>query len=137
VDGSFVSATPEGREVKRWNYEGRVIQTFSSSDSIHKLMALNNEIIVGAPSSRFTSFFLWRISTGRCCCTTTNSGLVTSLEKISESKFVSSSTDYVLRVWNEKGECIETINTTFAITEMLKLGELKNRFVSRDSLFFV
>jgi len=124
-NGSFVTGGEWDKTLKRWSSDdGTVLMNFttSNSDSIWTVAELNSDIIVSVDMS--STIILWNISTGdRLHTLTLHSDTVCSLVKLSTNKFVSGSNDKTIRVWDYKGNCIETIQTEDAIGAIARSGD--------------
>jgi len=115
TDGSFVSGC-EDTELKRWNRNGTVLQTFDHSNVL-KVMELKSDVIVSATDANLK---VWRVSTGDCLHTLNDSFSCIQLLKLSETLFLSNLYNMV-KVWNgDKGVCIENI-PTYRTKAMLRL----------------
>jgi len=126
-DGSFVSAAK--RRLKRWNKEGKLLQTFSGhSNYVLRVLQLGSGVIVSAAEDR--SLKMWRVSseeqetTTECIRTmTSHSAAVFALAKLSTNKFVSGAFDNKIIVWNEQGDCIETIDSEYEILGLIRVRD--------------
>jgi len=133
-DGSFVSV---GHKMMRWDLEGKLLQTFSGQSKpklIERVIELNNDIIMSVIFE--DTMKIWRVSTGEClrtldCC----GGNVTQLVKLSRNKFFSWGRDSRLRVWNDEGDCIETIPTMKGLRNITRVGDYIVATRSSSSLF--
>ena len=103
-DGSFVSAS--GTTMKRWDEKGTVLQTFSVSSHVNRVIQLNRDVIVSASNDAKVN--MWNVSTGECLRTLArHSTRVRGLEKVKDGVFASGSADGKVVVWDEKGAVIE------------------------------
>jgi len=120
-DGTFVSASQD-QTLKRWNSDGRVIRTiFGHRSEVERVIELRVNILVSASSDYTVK--IWKLPFGECLRNLTLHTLsVNGLMRVSESKFASISDDKTLRVWNIKGECVETIHTEHQMTACLRLS---------------
>jgi len=118
-DGSFVSGSDDGM-VKRWNEAGEVLQSFPGDSDWSSLLELRPNIIVMITSHCY-SMRVQNLSTGECICIrNAHSDFVCGLVKIAEDKFLSASFDKKIKVWNEQGNCIETIKWGDSITAIAR-----------------
>jgi len=121
-DGSFVSGS-EDKTLKRWNSEGTVLQSFAGHSSpVRHVIELNNNTIVSGTDD-FLKIF--QVSSGRCTHTLTpHSSFLSGLVKLSKDKFVSGSYDKTIRMWNNRGDPLETVRAEHDIEKMLRLGDM-------------
>jgi len=120
-DGSIVSGCET--IMKRWlPCTGEVLQTFSKHEcNVWRIIQLNKKVIVS--TSVDSTLKMWNVHTGECIRTirkqsSMNDVRVQGLVKLSKeggNYFASGGLDRELRVWNERGECIETIRTGFRV----------------------
>jgi len=107
-DGSFVTSSMD-YTLKRWEVTtGAVLRTFEGhKEWVYRLMELKSDVIVGATGERLR---MWQVSTGMLLRTMNlHSNGVFALIKLSKGMFASGSIDKTVRVWNDKGNCIQTI----------------------------
>jgi len=128
-DGSFVSAAFNSY-IWRWNERGTILQSFYGQEFFLQVIELNENVIVSA--ARDLTLKMWQVSnettTGLCLHTMSSasdsdpfSGHV-HMAKLSDHKFASVSSDRRLRVWNHKGECMQTIQTDEKMEAVTRVG---------------
>jgi len=110
-DGSFVSGGTA--KILRWDEEGRLLQTFTGHDEYTSIFTmiieLSSGVIVSIVScSEDVTLKIWDVSTGLCLRTLDIHGDAI-LVKLSRDRFLSWGHEGTLRVWNERGDCNETI----------------------------
>jgi len=134
-DGSFVSGSGD-TTIKRWEKNGTVLQVLSGhNDWVRKMIQLNSHVLVSASDDM--TLKMWQISTAECLRTLTlHSSYIYGLINLSDKqhKFASGSMDNTLRVWDDKGDCIQVIKTKYAIEAMTRLGDGSICTVSRNRL---
>ena len=120
-DDSFVSAAYI--TMKRWDVDGRVLQTFSGhSKTINRVIELNKDVIVSASDD--TTVKMWKVSTGECLRTLTlHSNSVIGLEKVSDGVFASGYWGGGIVVWDERGDFIETHQSKSGLRLMTRLRD--------------
>jgi len=129
TDGSMISVSYD--KMTRWNIEGgTVLQDFTEQwKGTLQVIELKPDVIVGA--SEHGMLTMWKASTGECFHTMTLSipdekrkvsNSIYGLVKLSEDAFVSGSVDQLIREWNFKGECVQTIKAEYEISAMTRLG---------------
>jgi len=125
-DGTFISGSYG--YMKHWNESGEELRTFSWQPvRIIQIMSLKRDIIVTASDDgkKGATTKIWKVSTGECLHTDTRSThLVQGLVKLSDSHFVSGSSDEMIEVWNDKGECFQTIEANHCIDWMTRVGDV-------------
>jgi len=121
-DGSIVSGAVGG-ELRRWDTSGRLLQAFLGGHTIHQVIEWKHNVILSGSGD--CSIKLWNATSGDCLRTMTvpSSLGIYGLIPLSRDKFVSGSSDGVIRVWDERGRCIETIRSRTPITLMIRVGE--------------
>jgi len=133
-DGSFVSCASDYTfEMIRWDVEGIVLHTFyGHSESILDVIELEHDIIVGASFNHI--LIMWKVSTGECLRTLNQHHMsVPQLIKLSNNKFVSWDRSSTMRVWNHKGDCIETVPTEYDVYRMMRVDNYIVTMASSDS----
>jgi len=107
VDGSFVSGAFDSTMV-RWNRSGLVLQTFDhSGQSIEVLLELNSDTIVNGAGR---TLCIWKMSSGELLHTMAlHLSPISGLIKLTDGMFASGSWDKSIRVWDSRGECLQTI----------------------------
>jgi len=120
-DGSFVSG--ESTVMKRWNEEGRVLQTFSGhSELVLRVIELKRGIILSASIDK--TMKMWKVSSGDCFLTLNQDvNPVHQLLKLSKDKFLSCDETGRMQVWNDGGDCVETIQIEKGIMAMTRFGD--------------
>jgi len=124
--GLFVSASFD-RKLKMWDLEGRVLRTFHGHcDWVQSVVMLNRDQIVSTSNDK--TIRLWSVATGKCLRTSTlHSEIIVGLDKLKKDNrglFVSGSChDRLLAVWDEEGNCIETIQTQDGIGSLTALRD--------------
>jgi len=135
-DGSFVSGSHD-MTLKRWSQSGLLLQThIGHTGWIYRIIELESNLLVTASFDR--TIRMWKLpprdllqpkSSSEACIRTLclHSDVVYGLVKVSSTKFVSGSYDNTIRVWDAKGECLETVNTE---TRMSAMTLFKNAVVT-------
>jgi len=121
ADGSMVFGGFRG-ELQRWNreLESRLMGFFGHSFLVRQLVELKGGVIATAS---YRSLNMLTLSTGECFRTIsaptidwTQQNIVlyngSDMLKLSDDTFVTGSDDSKIQVWNDKGDCIETIHTS-------------------------
>jgi len=115
VDGSFLSGSRGG--LKRWNKEGIVLQQYSAVfGGMWGIVELQQNLIAMASYKKIVKVF--NVSTGECISSPLTKA-ISGLIKLSNDKFVTSSVNGTIQVWNEKGELLETIKDSYERSELL------------------
>jgi len=127
-DGSFVSGSFEPT-IERWDEKGTKLQSFiADTSAIHGLTQLNSDIVVSWSHNQLS---LWNLSTGTCFRTLK---MVTfGLVKLSEERFITGGPHKSIQVWDDKGECLETIQSESEIDLMMGLD--KTMVIQSNSQF--
>jgi len=122
VDGSFVSGSRTG--LARWSEAEGVIQTYDAGHHYYEIIELNSDVIVTLATYNFLK--MWSVSLGKCLRDLSHYSISMTgqLIKLSKDKFVSwINTDRNLRVWNEHGDCIDTIPAEGDVTALARVGD--------------
>jgi len=148
-DGTFVSTSDPGVDddavgAKRWNDRGEVLQTFGNTDnskalSFHLVWELKSNLL-----ALDTDFELvtWKLDAkdernNSDSWSPRHSSWVMGLVRLIDNDgsnvtttFASGSMDKTIRVWDiERGRCIQTIETSYKIHGILRLGGVRDRWV--------
>jgi len=111
-------------KLKRWNKEGTVLQTFYGNMRYTvRVIELKTDVIL---SVALENMKIWKVSTGECLRTLDEgegAKFVSKVLKLSRNKFVTWGHDCTMRVWNDDGDCIETIPTEDNIMAMSRFGD--------------
>jgi len=112
--------------IRRWDNQGDVLQTFGGicAEYITDLIELKSDTVISA--SKDKTIRMWRVSTEECLWATKleKKFFLERMVKLSTRHFVGySKWDRTIQVWNDKGECIETIGTFDEITAITRLGD--------------
>jgi len=128
-DGSFVSGG-EDRYIYQWG-NGRVTEFEGHSWTITSLIELKEDVIVSASADNILKF--WRVSTVKCCKTVTlplfaagpsYQSIRPQLVHLPMEMFATASHDGVIRVWNIRGECVQSIETSYPIDAVMRVGQM-------------
>jgi len=114
-DGSFVSGSYEST-IERWNEKGTKLQSFRTKTAICDLIQLKSDIVLSWSHDRLS---LWNLSTGTCFRTLKMD--ICGVVKLSEDKFLTGGSGKTIQVWDDKGECLETIQSEHYIHLMMRL----------------
>jgi len=120
-DCSFVVGGASG-ELQRWNYKG-VLTTkyYGHSRLINEIIEFSHSGVIVSSSVRET-VKMWNPS-GECFCTVSLGCHIAALARLTEDKFAMGLPNKSLRVWNDRGSCVQDINTDYCIQGMKKLGD--------------
>jgi len=125
--------------MERWSQDGRILQTFSGPPTFTvDTIELHSGIIV--TSNNVYSMKMWKVSSGECFRTMSLPNNVFGLVKLSRDKFVSWEWNSALRVWNDVGDCIETIPTERGMKLLRRVGNdivMVSLMDNRDGLIYV
>jgi len=107
-DGSFVSGS-YGGALKRWSGDdGTVLQSFSGhSRNLCDVVKLKGDII--ASSAGDETLKMWRLSTGECLHSIVTNSFYWDLMTLSGGYFVAGAFGRRINVWNQEGECVQTL----------------------------
>jgi len=106
--------------LKRWNQKGDVLLVFAKFSSVSELIVLQRDVIVSAGEEGV--LMMWNSSTGDCLRSILHQGGLFGLLKLSQDTFISSSYDNTIRVWDDRGECLNTIKTDIFPGQMTRVG---------------
>jgi len=105
--------------MKRWDEKGEVLQNYSGIATwVYRVIELKNDIIVALSDV----ISMWKISTGECTLIVNEDA--SSLLRITDNIFASGGfSNNMLKLWSDKGECIEVTQANYEVTSLLRMGD--------------
>jgi len=113
---------PFNNTLKRWNQKGEVLLVFAKfSSSVLQLIELQRDVIVSADGDG--GLMMWNATNGDCLRSMFLhlNGLY-GLIKLSEDTFITGSFDNTIRVWDDRGDCLNVIKTDVDFCQMTRVG---------------
>jgi len=121
---SYVSASDDNT-MKRWDGQGRTLQTFlGHTQAILQVIELRRDILVSG-SCDYTAK-LWSVSSGECLRTVAYQGWRCGLVKLSEERFISVGPNETLEVWNDSGDHFRDIKLKDGVRSMIRLSRTRS-----------